>query len=70
MALGLLLVAVVLGLLDAKLRIHSSLSVVLRVSAVISAAIGFILGWWARRERWFLTRPDPERPPEIFNNKP
>jgi hypothetical protein len=70
MAFGLLLVAVVLGLLAAKLRLPSMLSVVFRITAGISFAIGFVLGMWAREERRFLTRPDPERPPEIFNNKP
>jgi hypothetical protein len=70
MAFGLLLVAVVLGLLGAKLRIPSSLSVVLLVSAGISAAIGIELGVWAKAEYSFLTKPDPERPPEIFKNKP
>jgi hypothetical protein len=50
MAFGLLLVAVVLGLLGAKLRIPSSLSVVLLVSAGISAAIGIVLGVLAKAE--------------------
>jgi hypothetical protein len=70
MALGLLLVAVVLGPLGAKLHLPSMLSVVFRVTVGISAVIGMVLAMWAREERWFLTKPDPERPPEIFNNKP
>lgn len=69
-ALGLVGIAVVLGLLDAKLRIPSLLSVVLRVGSAISAVIGIVLGKWAHAERTFLTQPDPERPPEIFSNKP
>ena len=70
MAFVLVGIAVVLGPLGAKLHLPSMLSVVFRVAAGISAVSGIVLGMWAREEHGFLTKPDPERPPEIFNNKP
>jgi hypothetical protein len=69
-AFGLVCIAVVLVLLDAKLRLPDLPSVVLRIGALISGVVGIVLGKWAQAEREFLTRPDPEHPPEIFNNKP
>jgi membrane associated rhomboid family serine protease len=73
MAFGLILVtgvAAVLGRLAAKFHLPSLLSVVFGVTAGISGVIGIVLVMWARQEHWFLTKPDPERPPEIFKNKP
>ena len=62
-------IAVVLVLLDSKLRLPVLLSIVVRVGAVISGVVGIVLGKWAQAERTFLTRTDPEPPPEIFNNR-
>lgn len=67
-AFSLIGLAFVLGLIDAKFRLPAILGIAIRVGAGISAVVGFVLAKWAQQERAFLTRPDPEGPPEIFKN--
>jgi hypothetical protein len=68
-AFSLVGVGFILMVLGGKLRSTGRLDTVLRVIAAVSVVVGFVLGRWARSEREFLTRPDPESPPEIFRDK-
>lgn len=68
-ALGLFGFGFAIILLGGKLHVTGTLDTVLRVMAGASIVVGFVLGRWARSEREFLTRPDPEGPPEIFRDK-
>jgi hypothetical protein len=68
-AFGLVGVGFILIILGGKLHLTGRLGTVLRVIAAVSVVVGFVLGRWARSEHEFLTRPDPEGPPEIFRDK-
>jgi hypothetical protein len=68
-ASSLLGLAFVLGLLDAKIPLPSYVRIAITLGAVISGVGGIVLMKWAQQEDVFLTRPDPEGPPEIFKNK-
>jgi len=65
-AFGLIGFAFVMGLIDAEFRLPATLEIVFRVAAGISGVVGIVLAKWAQQEHAFLTRPDPEGPPEIF----
>jgi hypothetical protein len=67
-AFGLIGLAFVLGLIDAKFRLPHILEIAFRVGAGVSGLVGIALAKWAQHEHAFLTEPDPERPPEIFRN--
>jgi hypothetical protein len=67
-AFGLIGLAFVMGLIDAKVRLPATLEIVFRVGAGISGVVGIVLAKWAQQEHTFLTRPDLEGPPEIFKN--
>jgi hypothetical protein len=69
-AFGLIGLAFVLGLIDARFHLPDMLNVVVRVGAGISGVVGIVLARWAQQEHAFLTRPDPEGPPEIFKDRP
>ena len=66
---GLIGVAVGMALIDAKVRLPAPMAIVFTVGATISGLVGIVLGKWAQQEHAFLTRPDPEGPPEIFQNR-
>jgi len=68
-AFSLVGVGFILMVLGGKLHLTGRLDTVLRVIAAVSVVVGFVLGRWARSEREFLTRPEPEGPPEIFRDK-
>jgi hypothetical protein len=55
---------------DSKVHFPSKVSMALRMFAAVSFALGAVLAKWAQHEHSFLTRPDPEGPPEIFRDKP
>jgi len=63
-AFGLIGVSVVLSLLSTKLRLPQMLTG-FRIAAAISVLVGVVMAKWAQAEHAFLTRPEPERPPEI-----
>lgn len=67
-AFGLIGLAFVLGLIDAKFRLPRALEIALRVGIGVSGLVGIVLAKWAQHEHAFLTEPDPERPPEIFRD--
>lgn len=64
-AFGLIGVSVVLSLLNTKLRLPQMLITAFRIAAAISVLVGIVMAKWAQAEHAFLTRPEPERPPEI-----
>ena len=68
-AFGLIGIALVLGLLSAKVRVPA-MAESLRIAAGISGVVGVVLARWALAEHNFLTKPEPESPPEIFKNSP
>jgi len=68
-AFSLIGVGFILVVLGGKLHITGRFDTVLRAIAAVSVVVGFVLGRWARSEREFLIRPDPEDPPEIFRDK-
>lgn len=68
LAFSLIGLALALTAIDAKVRLPKSLDTVLRIVAVCSFVIDFVMGRWARAERAFLNRADPEVPPEIFRS--
>lgn len=70
LGMGLFGFALLLGALDARLRLPITIDRVVRVIAGISGAVGLVLCKWASQERAFLMRPDSEGPPEIFRNSP
>jgi hypothetical protein len=67
-AFGLIGLAFVMGLVDAKFLLPATLGIIFRVGAGISVVVGIVLAKWAQHEHAFLTRPDPEGPPEMFKN--
>jgi hypothetical protein len=67
-AFSLIGLAFVIGLIDAKFRLPASLEIAFRVGTGISGVVGILLAKWAHQEHAFLTRPDPEGPPEIFKS--
>jgi len=68
-AFGLIGLAFVMGLLDAKFLLPATLGIIFRVGAGISVVVGIVLAKWAQHEHTFITRPDLEGPPEIFKNR-
>ena len=60
-AFGLIGLAFVLGLLDARLHLPHVLNVVLRCAAAVSGLVGIVMAKWAQQEDVFLRRPEPER---------
>jgi len=68
-AFSLIGLAFVLGLIDAKLPFPPMLEVAIRIVVGISGIVGIVLAKWAQHEHAFLTRPDPDRPPEIFKDR-
>jgi hypothetical protein len=68
LAFSLIGLALALTAIEAKVQLPKSLDTVLRIVAVSSFVIGSMMGRWAREERAFLNRPDPEGPPEIFRS--
>jgi len=69
-AFGLIGLAVLLGLLSDKIRAPHWLEDVFVIAAAASAAVGILLAKWAQAEHNFLTKAEPEGPPEIFRNRP
>jgi hypothetical protein len=67
---GLVGLAVLLRLLSARLHPAPLLVTALRIASGISGVAGIVVAKWAQSEHHFLTRPDPEGPPEIFKDKP
>ena len=67
---GLIGLAVLLSLLSAEPHLASMMVNALRIGAGISGVVGIVIAKWAQFEHSFLTRPDPEGPPEIFKDKP
>jgi hypothetical protein len=65
-ALGLIGLALVLGLLDARLHLSRVLHIVLRCAASVSGLVGLVMAKWAQLEDAFLSRPESEDPPTIF----
>lgn len=70
LAFGVFVFGFSLFVIDAKLHLPTVLRTVLATVAVICLLVGGLVGKWAQAEQAFLTRPDSERPPEIFKNKP
>jgi hypothetical protein len=66
LAFGLIGFGFLLSLLDARIKIPSTLRSILMGMAIASVIAGFLLAAWARQERAFLSKPDPEEPPSIF----
>jgi hypothetical protein len=58
------------GFIDVKFRLSTALEIALRVGTGVSAIVGIVLAKWAQQEQYFLTRPDPEGPAEIFKKTP
>lgn len=61
--------AAILGLLSTKFHLPTLLEKALLVACAISGIVGMVLAKWARAEQAFLTKPEPEGPPEIFRNR-
>jgi hypothetical protein len=57
--IGLLLIGV-----DEKL--HDTPETVVGFVAVVLLITGILVGQLAMRERWFLRKPDPKKPPSLF----
>ena len=68
LAFGLAGVGFVLGVFGVKLHLPSTFDTALRVIAAACVGLGFVLGQWARRERTFLTQPDPDGPISVFRD--
>lgn len=62
--------AVILALLCDKVHLPAILEKALAITCGISAAVGIVLAKRAQAEYRFLTKPEPEGPPEIFRNRP
>lgn len=62
--------ALAVFLLREKIDLPSILEKGLAVGGAASGCAGLVLMRWAQAERNFLTKPDPEGPPEIFRSKP
>lgn len=69
LAFALIGFAFLLAFFRGRLHLPAVLDTACRVVVVASFAIGFVLARWAMHEHEFLSRPDPEGPPEIFSNK-
>lgn len=69
-ASGLIGLAVLLVLLCDKVQLPAILEKTLAITGGISAAVGIVLAKRAQAEYRFLTKPEPEGPPEIFRNRP
>jgi hypothetical protein len=67
-AFGLIGLAFVLGLIEAKFRLPHVLEITFRVGIGVFGFAGIVLAKWAQHEHAFLKEPDPERPPEIFRS--
>jgi hypothetical protein len=65
-AFGLIGLAFVLGLLDARLHLPYDVHIVLRCAATVSGLVGLGMAKWAQHEHAFLSNPEPEHPPTIF----
>jgi hypothetical protein len=65
-AFGLVGLAFVLGLLDARFHFTPMLHITVRCTAVVSGLVGMVMAKWAQHERAFLNRPESESPPTIF----
>jgi heme A synthase len=65
-AFGLIGLAFVVGLLDARLHLPHVLDVVLRCAAAVAGVVGIVMAKWAQQEDTFLKRPESEGPPTIF----
>jgi len=65
-AFGLIGLASVLGLLDARLHPSYVWHFVLRCAAGVSGLVGIVMANWARQQDVLLSRPEPEGPPTIF----
>jgi hypothetical protein len=68
LSFGMVVAAFALELLSVKLHLPKWLGITLRAIVVALFAAGIVLGRWAMHEHQFLTRPDPEGPPEIFRD--
>jgi hypothetical protein len=55
-----------LSLLDAKVKIPSSLRLIVVGMAIVSVIAGFLVAAWARQMEAFLSKPAPEEPPRMF----
>ena len=66
LACGLLGFGFVLGLLVSKVHFQGILRLVVGVIATVSFLAGLVLAAWARQEAAFLSKPDHEEPPKIF----
>jgi hypothetical protein len=66
LAFGLIGLGFLLGLLDSKIQIPSTLRSIVVGMVFMSIIGGFLLAAWARQEDAFLSKPDPEEPPRIF----
>jgi len=51
---------------DSKLRLHGTLHSIIAYLAGACVVVGIPLWWWAKQERVFLDKPDPEEPPSIL----
>jgi|ERR1700691_2646490 hypothetical protein len=65
-AFGLIGLALVVGLLDARLNLPHVVHIALRSPAAVSGLVGIVMAKWAQHEDVFLSRPDSEGPPTIF----
>jgi hypothetical protein len=66
LAFGLLVFAFLLGILASKFHLPSTLRFIIGVIVIAAVLVGFVLAAWARQEAAFLSKPDPEEPPQIF----
>jgi heme A synthase len=69
-AFGLMGLALLLGLMSAKVRVPVVLEKALGIASGICGVVGVVLAKWAQAEHNFLTKPEPESLPEIFRNRP
>ena len=63
---GLLGLALLLGYLVSKNPDWGLLRSIMKAIAIVLGIAGFVVWNLARQERWFLSSPDPEKPPSIF----
>lgn len=59
---------VLLGWLETKLPLPHALRLAADILALFSLAAGIALFHWAWQVDAFLSRPDPEQPPDIFKD--
>jgi hypothetical protein len=55
-----------LGLIVSKVRLPSTLHLIVVVIATLCLIGGLALAVWARQESAFLSKPETENPPKIF----